>query len=203
MSAIKLNNITVYCGSNFGEIPDYYHHAQILGERLAHHNIRLIYGGGNVGLMGTLADSTLSHGGEVIGVIPTFLKQKEVAHLGLTELIETPDMVTRKTKLIELADGFIAMAGGLGTYEELFEVLSITQLNLIRKPIGLLNVAHFFDPLLDMLAKTAKSGFMPKENLQLLCIADNSEELLHKMANFKFIDTPKWVRPAWLDEIVS
>lgn len=96
MSAIKLNNITVYCGSNFGEIPDYYHHAQILGERLAHHNIRLIYGGGNVGLMGTLADSTLSHGGEVIGVIPTFLKQKEVAHLGLTELIETPDMVTRK-----------------------------------------------------------------------------------------------------------
>lgn len=203
MSAIKLNNITVYCGSNFGEIPDYYHHAQILGERLAHHNIRLIYGGGNVGLMGTLADSTLSHGGEVIGVIPTFLKQKEVAHLGLTELIETPDMVTRKTKLIELADGFIAMAGGLGTYEELFEVLSITQLNLIRKPIGLLNVAHFFDPLLDMLAKTAKSGFMPKENLQLLCIADNSEELLHKMANFKFIDAPKWVRPAWLDEIVS
>ncbi|STZ55974.1 LOG family protein yvdD [Moraxella lacunata] len=203
MSAIKLNNITVYCGSNFGEIPDYYHHAQILGERLAHHNIRLIYGGGNVGLMGTLADSTLSHGGEVIGVIPTFLKQKEVAHLGLTELIETPDMVTRKTKLIELADGFIAMAGGLGTYEELFEVLSITQLNLIRKPIGLLNVAHFFDPLLDMLAKTAKSGFMPKENLQLLCIADNSEELLHKMSNFKFIDAPKWVRPAWLDEIVS
>ncbi|STY94020.1 TIGR00730 family Rossman fold protein [Moraxella bovis] len=202
MSAIKLNNITVYCGSNFGEIPDYYHHAQILGERLAHHNIRLIYGGGNVGLMGTLADSTLSHGGEVIGVT-TFLKQKEVAHLGLTELIETPDMVTRKTKLIELADGFIAMAGGLGTYEELFEVPSITQLNLICKPIGLLNVAHFFDPLLDMLAKTAKSGFMPKENLQLLCIADNSEELLHKMANFKFIDAPKWVRPAWLDEIVS
>lgn len=203
MSAIKLNNITVYCGSNFGEIPDYYHHAKILGKRLAHHNIRLIYGGGNVGLMGTLADSTLSHGGEVIGVIPTFLKQKEVAHLGLTELIETPDMVTRKTKLIELADGFIAMAGGLGTYEELFEVLSITQLNLICKPIGLLNVAHFFDPLLDMLAKTAKSGFMPKENLQLLCIANNSEELLHKMVNFQFIDAPKWVRPAWLDEIIS
>lgn len=203
MTAITLNSVTVYCGSNFGNIPNYYYHAQILGERLAHHNIRLIYGGGNIGLMGTLADSALAHGGKVVGVIPTFLKQKEVAHLGLTELIETPDMVTLKTRLIELADGFIAMAGGLGTYEELFEVLSITQLNLIRKPIGLLNVAHFFDPLLDMLAKTAESGFMPPQNLQLFCVADNSEELLHKMANFKFIDTPKWVRPTWLDEITS
>lgn len=202
MTDITLNNITVYCGSNFGNIPNYYHHAQILGERLVHHDIRLIYGGGNVGLMGTLADSVLAHGGEVIGVIPTFLKQKEVAHLGLTQLIETPDMVTRKTQLIELADGFIAMAGGLGTYEELFEVLSITQLKLIKKPIGLLNVAHFFDPLLDMLSKTADSGFMPQENLQLLCVADNSEELLYKMKKFKFIDAPKWIKPDWLDDTI-
>lgn len=196
-----LKNITVYCGSNYGSIPDYYHHAKILGQTLALQDRRLIYGGGAIGMMGTIADSVLAHGGEVVGVIPTFLRQQEKAHEGLTELIETPDMPTRKAKLIELADGFIAMAGGLGTYEELFEVLSMSQLKLTKNPIGLLNVAGFFDPMLDMLVKTAESGFMPKENLQLLCVAQDSEELLQKMHNFQYVDAVKWTRPAWLDEL--
>lgn len=198
---ISINNITVYCGSNVGSIPDYYHHAQKLGKLLAINHIHLIYGGGNIGLMGTIADSVLAHGGQVTGVIPTFLKEKEVAHLGLTNLIETTDMTIRKAKLIELADAFIVMAGGLGTYEELFEVLSMNQLKLIAKPIGLLNIAGFFDPLLAMLAQTAERGFMPKENLNLVVVSDDCEELLEKIKNFEYKDAPKWVKPLWLDEL--
>nr|WP_281177252.1 TIGR00730 family Rossman fold protein [Moraxella oblonga] len=118
---MKLTNITVYCGSNLGTIPHYHDSAVALGTLIATQGRRLVYGGGNIGMMGTVADSALAHGGEVIGVIPTFLRQKEKAHTSLTQLIETPDMTTRKAKLIELADGFIVMAGGLGTYEEVFE----------------------------------------------------------------------------------
>lgn len=197
---ISINNITVYCGSNYGNIPDYYQHAKILGKLLASEHIRLIYGGGAIGMMGAVADSVLDYGGEVVGVIPTFLREKEMAHAGLTELIETPDMPTRKAKLIELGDGLITMAGGLGTYEELFEVLSMSQLNLIQKPIGLLNIAGFFDPLLDMLVKTAESGFMPKENLNLLVVSDDGKDLLAKMRNFQHIESPKWAKPLWFDE---
>lgn len=195
-----LNKIAVYCGSNFGSTPDYYEAAKLMGQTLAKQNIELVYGGGNVGLMGTIADSILNNGGVVTGVIPTFLKKKEVAHKGLTKLIETPDMATRKYKMIELADGFIAMAGGIGTLEELYEVLSLLQLRQHAKPIGILNTNGFFDPFLSTLKKCTDEGFMPKENLSLVCIATDPDDLLEQMRHFEFIDVQKWVNPAWLDE---
>ncbi len=195
-----LKNITIYCGSNFGTTPDYYEAAKQMGKTLADQGLHLIYGGGKVGLMGTIADATLANGGTVTGVIPTFLKQKEVAHLGLTELIETPDMATRKYKMIELADGFIAMAGGIGTLEELYEVLSLLQLRQHAKPIGILNTKGFFTPFLETLQRCADEGFMPQSNMALICVSDDPVELLKQMENFEFKDAPKWVRPSWLGE---
>ena len=193
----KFNNIVVYCGSNWGENPAFFTAAQALGQTLANKGHTLVYGGGNVGLMGAVADAVLAHGGKVIGVIPTFLKQKEVAHLGLTELIETADMTSRKNTMIALASGFIALPGGLGTYEELFEVLSQAQLRLHPHPVGVLNVAGFFDPLLALLRDTVRHGFMPAANLSLLCVADTAPALLAKMAEWQAQDAVKWVQPSW------
>ncbi|PSJ79381.1 TIGR00730 family Rossman fold protein [Neisseria iguanae] len=192
-----MKNIVVYCGSNLGESPAFYQAAQEMGKTIAGRGSRLVYGGGKIGLMGTVADAVLAHGGEVIGVIPTFLREKEVAHQGLTELVETPDMTERKTKMIARADAFIAMPGGIGTYEELFEVLSYAQLRLHAKPIGLLNVEGFFDPLLNLMQQTAAQGFMPQANMNLLCMDDNPAALLVKMAAYEFTDAPKWVQPGW------
>ena len=195
-----MNNIVVYCGSNLGETPLYVEAARSLGEAIAKRGSRLVYGGGRIGLMGTVADAVLQAGGEVVGVIPTFLREKEVAHHGLTELIETPDMPSRKNKMIELGDAFIALAGGIGTFEELFEVLSLAQLKQHRKPIGLVNTAGFYDPLLALLQQTATQGFMPAANLSLLCVADTPQELLVKLENYQPHDAQKWIQPAWLTE---
>ncbi|HFC8517624.1 LOG family protein [Neisseria weaveri] len=193
-----MKNIAVYCGSNLGNTRAYFEAAQDLGGVLAERGSRLVYGGGKIGLMGTVADAVLAGGGEVVGVIPTFLREKEVAHRGLTELVEMPDMSSRRNKMIELADAFIAMPGGLGTYEELFEVLSSAQLRLHSKPVGILNIGGFFDPLLAMMKQTVEAGFMPSENLNLLCEADEPRALLERMAAYRFIDVPKWNKPAWL-----
>ncbi|SAY51313.1 LOG family protein [Neisseria weaveri] len=193
-----MKNIAVYCGSNLGNTRAYFEAAQDLGGVLAERGSRLVYGGGKIGLMGTVADAVLAGGGEVVGVIPTFLREKEVAHRGLTELVEMPDMSSRRNKMIELADAFIAMPGGLGTYEELFEVLSSAQLRLHSKPVGILNIGGFFDPLLAMMKQTVEAGFMPSENLNLLCEADEPRALLERMAAYRFIDAPKWNKPAWL-----
>ncbi|UNU73218.1 TIGR00730 family Rossman fold protein [Moraxella nasovis] len=197
----KLTNIAVYCGSNFGNTPVYYKAAKELGGVMARRNIGLVYGGGKVGLMGTIADSVLHHGGTAVGVIPTFLAAQEVAHTNLTTLIETADMATRKYKMIELADGFIALAGGLGTFEELFEVLSLAQLRLHKKPIGVLNTNGFFDPIIEILQKAAKEGFMPEQNLQLLCVAKDPDTLIDMMANYQYAYNKKWSNPKWLDEM--
>lgn len=194
-----MDNIVVYCGSNLGATPEYAEAARELGGIMAGRGRRLVYGGGRIGLMGALADAVLQGGGEVIGVIPTFLREKEVAHQGLTELIETADMPARKNKMIELGDAFIALAGGIGTFEELFEVLSLAQLKQHRKPIGLLNTAGFYDPLLALLAQTAQQGFMPAANLSLLCVAEKPADLLDKLADYRPVDAPKWIRPAWLN----
>lgn len=193
--------ITVYCGSNFGEVPDYYHAACDLGKKLGEIGTTLIYGGGKVGLMGAVADGALAAGGQVVGVIPQFLKDKEVAHTQLSELIVTEDMTTRKAKMIALSDAFIALPGGIGTYEELFEVVSLAQLRQHAKPIGVLNINGFFDPLIAMLTHTAQAGFMPPANVQLICVADNVDELLEKMANYQFVETQKWVKPSWMDAL--
>ena len=192
-----MKNIVVYCGSNLGNTPAYYEAAREMGQAIAKHCGCLVYGGGKIGLMGTVADAAMEAGGEVIGVIPTFLREKEVAHTGLSRLIETPDMTSRKNKMIELADGFVAMPGGLGTYEELFEVLSQAQLRLHAKPIGILNTGGFFDALIAMMQQTVEAGFMPQANMNLLCVADNAEEVLQKMAAYHFVDAQKWVTPSW------
>ncbi|QEY25037.1 TIGR00730 family Rossman fold protein [Neisseria animalis] len=197
-----MHTIAVYCGSNLGDTPDYCRAAREIGRVIAERGSRLVYGGGKIGLMGEVADAVLAAGGEVVGVIPTFLREKEVAHQGLTELLETPDMPSRKNKMIELADAFIALPGGIGTYEELFEVLSLAQLRQHAKPVGILNINGFFDPLLLMMKQTADSGFMPQANTGLLCVADNPQELLQKMTDYRFTDAPKWVEPEWAKKAV-
>lgn len=194
------SRVVVYCGSNFGNTPAYYEAAQALGASLAQRDITLVYGGGNVGLMGTVADSVIAHGGQTIGVIPRFLRDKEVAHQGLSQLIITDDMASRKLKMIEFGDAFIALPGGIGTYEELFEVVSLAQLRQHQKPIGVLNIQGFFDPLLQLLTQTAAAGFMPSANLQLICVADDIDELLQKMTDYQFVESQKWVKPDWLND---
>lgn len=195
-----MKNIVVYCGSNLGQNKAYFDAAQQLGQEMAQQGYRLVYGGGNIGLMGTIATAVLEHGGEVIGVIPSFLKNLEGAHQGLTELYETTNMTERKNKMIELANGFIAMPGGLGTYEELFEVLSQAQLKLHPHPIGILNVAGFFDPLIQMLQNTVTAGFMPPGNMDLLCQSAKPAELLEQMRLWQPRDAVKWVTPQWAQQ---
>lgn len=193
----EMKNIVVYCGSNLGEDPRYHQAAQVLGTAIAKRGSRLVYGGGGIGLMGEVATAALAAGGEVTGVIPTFLRHEEMAHDQLTELIITDSMAERRTKMIDLADAFIALPGGLGTYEELFEVLSAAQLRLHRKPIGLLNINGFFNPLTKLLHHTAQQGFMPAANTGLVCVDNNIGNLLNKMSAYRYQDAPKWQRPAW------
>ncbi|VEG13395.1 LOG family protein [Moraxella cuniculi] len=194
----KFSHIVVYCGSNLGNTPAYRDAAYALGQAFAKHRITLVYGGGKVGLMGVLAGSIMAHGGASIGVIPQFLKDKEVAHQGLSELITTCDMATRKLKMIELGKAFIALPGGIGTYEELFEVISLAQLRQHNKPIGVLNIDGFFDPLLKLLEQTAETGFMPASNMNLVCVANTIDDLLHQMTSYQFVESQKWVKPKWL-----
>lgn len=195
-----MKNIVVYCGSNLGQNKAYFDAAQQLGKEMAQQGYRLVYGGGNIGLMGTIASSVLDHDGEAIGVIPSFLKNLEGAHQGLSELYETSNMTERKNKMIELADAFIAMPGGLGTYEELFEVLSQAQLKLHPHPVGILNVAGFFDPLIQMLQNTVTAGFMPPENMDLLCKATTPAALLDQLRHWQPRDAVKWVTPQWAQQ---
>ncbi len=199
MNAMK--NIAVYCGSNLGEIADYYYGAKAMGKAIAERGSRLVYGGGSAGLMGTLADSVLEHGGKATGVIPYFLAEKEIAHSGLDELIMTHTMPERKSKMIELADAYVVMAGGLGTYEELFEVLSNAQLELDLSPIGFLNINGFFDPILTLLQHTAENGFMPLDNLKLVCVSDDPYDLLDKMSQYTPTKAVKWSTPEWFKQL--
>lgn len=190
-----MKSLAVYCGSNYGNNPLFKAGAEALGAAMAKQGITLVYGGGSIGLMGTVADAVLAGGGQVIGVIPTFLKDKEMGHQGLTELIEMPDMASRKLKMMALADGYIAMPGGLGTFEELFEVLSAAQLRLHAKPTGLLNVAGFFEPMLQCIKTAVDERFMPEANMSLMCVSDQAEELLRQMAAYAPVYAPKWVNP--------
>lgn len=170
--------ITVYCGSQSGQGEVYLSAARDLGRRLASEGIGLVYGGGCVGLMGVLADAVLDAGGEAIGVIPHDLVTKEVAHNGLTERHVVPDMHTRKAMMADLADAFIAMPGGVGTLEELFEVWTWAKLGYHRKPVGLLNVAGFYDRLLEFLDEMAAAGFLSDDHRQIAAVADEPTALL-------------------------
>ncbi len=184
--------LCVFAGSQVGSEPQYAEQARQLGELLVENQMGLVYGGGSVGLMGEIADAVLDSGGKVIGVIPQFLATKELLHTGLTETVVTEDMHSRKAKMAELADAFIALPGGLGTFEELFEVITWAQLGVHQKPIGLLNVAGFYDPVLYLINHAIELGFVKQEHRDLLEAAESAEELLKLLRSKKMPELPRW-----------
>ena len=189
----KLEKICVFCGSSEGNDLAIIQAAQKVGQLFAEREITLVYGAAKIGVMGILAKSVLDNGGNVIGVIPNFLKKKEVVHLGLTELITTENMHERKLKMQEASDGFIALPGGMGTLEELFEIITWLQLGLHQKPIGLLNINGFYDDLIKMLETMVRKGFLSMENYNLLLVDCDPASLLKKMEEFKTPQLPKWL----------
>ena len=176
-----MKNICIYCGSSMGTAPEYAAAARRLGRALADRGLGLVYGGGRVGLMGVVADEVLVAGGQVIGVIPEALATEEVAHNGLTELHVVADMHERKALMARRADAFLTMPGGIGTFEEFFETLSWAALKLHQKPLGILNVAGYFDPLLALLDHAVSEGFLRSKHLGLLIASEDPETLVGAM----------------------
>ena len=184
MTKHDIHSLCVYCGSASGTSPDYADAARLLAAALVGADIALIYGGGNIGLMGVIADEVMRLGGEVTGVIPRALLEKEVGHTTLTRLHVVADMHERKAMMAQLADGFIAMPGGIGTLEELFEVLTWSQLGLHDKPIGLLNVNGFYDGLIAFLAHLVREGFLKPAHAALLMHEAAPAALLERLVGF-------------------
>jgi uncharacterized protein (TIGR00730 family) len=180
-----LKRIAVFCGSSKGFNPVYAEHARELGTYLAQNNIGMIYGGGKIGLMGILADTILKHQGEVIGVIPGLLRHEEVAHTDITEMIITKKMSKRKVKISKLADGYIALPRGFGTLDEIFEALTLGQLGIETKPVGLLNTNGYFNPILNQLELMVKEGFLKETNRNMLLVSNSVTDLLDQMQNYK------------------
>jgi uncharacterized protein (TIGR00730 family) len=180
--ASQVKSICVFCGSSVGARPEYAAAAADFGRLLAERGIRVVYGAGNVGLMGVLADAALAAGGEVIGVIPQMLVDRELAHRGITELRIVTSMHERKALMAELSDAFVALPGGLGTYEELCEVLTWRQLEIHRKPVGGLNVCGYFDPLIRMLDHAVSEGFLRVEQRRLFVSSADAGELVSLLA---------------------
>ncbi len=176
-----MNAIAVYCGASFGASPVYAEAACALARALVAQHIALVYGGGNVGLMGTIADEVLRLGGQVRGVIPRALLEREVGHTGLTELFVVEDMHERKAKMAELADGFIALPGGMGTLEELFEMLTWSQLGIHAKPVGVLNVDGFYDGLVSFLAHLQVEQFVRPQHAALMMVESDVDALLARL----------------------
>jgi uncharacterized protein (TIGR00730 family) len=185
--------ITIFCGSSSGSNLIYKREAAATGKFLARKGIDLVYGGGKVGLMGILADAALDAGGRVTGVIPGFLKTKEVAHDHLTELIVVDTMHERKALMHDLSDGFMALPGGYGTLEELFEMLTWGQLGLHPKPVGILNTGGFFNHLLQLLDHMVREGFVHEINRSMVLTGTRPEDLLEQMLAYKAPRVPKWL----------
>lgn len=191
---MKVKRIAVFCGSNFGGSPTYRAFAEDLGRELLKRGIGLVYGGGNVGLMGTIAEVVHSAGGEVIGVIPDDLLHKEVGKKELKDLRVVRSMHERKTLMSELSDGFIALPGGYGTFEEFFEILTWAQLGYHRKPCGVLNVNGYYDLLLGFLAHARGEQFIKAEAHQMVLHAASPSDLLDQFATYQAPDVEKWIR---------
>lgn len=187
-------NICVFCGASEGTSPEYRLAAEQLGKTIANQNRRLIYGGGNKGLMGIIANAVLANCGEVIGVIPERLVQAETAHHGITRLEVVENMHQRKARLSELADGFIAMPGGTGTLEEVFEVWTGMQIGYHEKPVALFNVSGFWQSLLNFLEHSVNEGFIRESFYQTLIVSDNNELILKYMDEFVPKDLQRWVK---------
>jgi len=179
-----MKRIAVFCGSSIGFNTIYAEDAKRLGHYFAEHNIGLVYGGGKIGMMGVLADAVLEKKGEVIGVIPNLLRHEEVAHTTITEMIVTKKMSKRKVKISRLVDGYIALAGGFGTLDELFEALTLGQLGIENKPIGILNTNGFFDHTLKQLDIMVREGFLKPANRDMLIVSSSIEELIFNMNNY-------------------
>jgi uncharacterized protein (TIGR00730 family) len=190
----KMKRIAVYCGSNKGVRPEYVAAAEQLGALLAREKIELVYGGGMVGLMGAVADAALKNGGHVIGVIPEKLVIKEVIHEGLPDQRIVKNMHERKALMAELSDGFIALPGGYGTFEEFFEVLAWSQLGWHQKPFGLLNIAGFYTKLTDFLDHTANEGFIRPKHRELVIVESDVEKILSRLKNFQPPNEVKWMK---------
>ena len=188
-----MKSVAVYCGSSSGNQPLYTQQAQAMGQELATRGLTLVYGGGRVGLMGAVADATLGAGGRVVGVIPRFLADKELAHPGCTELHVVDTMHQRKLLMADLAEGFVALPGGFGTLEELFEVLTWGQLGLHGKPVGLLNATGFYDPLLALLDHMVGQEFLRAENRQQLLQNAAVPALLDALSAYRPARLEKWL----------
>ena len=189
----ELRAVCVYCGSNAGNRPVYAERAAALGQRLAREGIAVVYGGGNVGLMGVVADAALEAGGEVIGVIPEQLVNWEVAHRGLTRLEVVADMHTRKMRMFDLSDAFIALPGGFGTLDEMFEMLTWRQLGLGDRPCAFLDVNGFYTPLMGMLDRMVAERFLHPEQRTDLWHGDDIDTLLDWMRAYKPAQADKWM----------
>ncbi len=189
-----MRTVCVFCGSKKGRNPVYEQQTRQLGQCLAQEGLTLVYGGGHIGLMGVLADAVLESGGQVIGVIPRMLLDRELGHGGLTELLVVDTMHQRKALMAERADAFAALPGGVGTAEELFEIVTWAQLGLHRKPVGLLNTVGFFDPLLAWIDRAVEDGFIQMEHRQLLHVTTKPDELLEALRQHQpGPQMPKWV----------
>ena len=188
-----MTSLCVYCGSSSGLLEDYAAAARALAGVMVERGIRLVYGGASVGIMGAVADEVLRLGGEAVGVIPESLMRKELAHAALSELHVTPSMHARKTLMAELADGFVALPGGIGTFEEIFEVWTWAQLGFHRKPCGLLNVAGYYDGLVAFLDHAAGEQFVRADQRQMLVVEADPALLLDRFASYAPPTLPKWV----------
>jgi len=188
-----MKSITVFCGSSLGTKNKFHEEAFSLGQKLAHQKISVVYGGAKIGLMGKVAEGALSAGGNVTGIIPHFLTEKEILHTELTELIVVNTMHERKKLMNETCDGFIALPGGFGTLEELFEILTWAQLGLHQKPIGLLNIDGFFDDLDKMIQKMVDTEFLREENKNMLLKSETIDDLLTQMQKYEAPEIPKWI----------
>ncbi len=188
-----MQRICIFCGANRGARQSYASITIALARYLAARKIGIVYGGGNVGLMGLLADTALDAGAEVIGVIPHFLAKKEVAHTGLADLRQVETMHERKALMVELADGFIALPGGYGTLDEFCEILSWAQLGLHRKPCGILNIDGFFHPFIAMLDHAVAEQFLRPEHRALVLVSNSIEDLMRQFAAYRAPEVEKWL----------
>lgn len=188
-----IHSLCVYCGSSAGRRSDYGQAADLLAQTLVSRNIRLIYGGASIGIMGRVADQVLQLGGEVVGVIPDALAHKEIIHPNLTQLYITQSMHERKMRMAELADGFIALPGGIGTLEELFEIWTWAQLGFHQKPCGLLNIAGYYDALLEFLDHVATEQFVKPQDRQMLIVETDPIALLNKYAHYQPPPVKAWL----------
>ncbi len=193
MEALQINRLCVFCGSSTGFRPAYAEGAAQLGRELARSSIQLVYGGGRVGLMGILADAVLGSGASVIGVMPRALVEKEIAHASLTELRVVDSMHERKALMADLADAFILLPGGFGSWEEFCEILTWLQLGLHRKPCGILNVAGYYDALLSLTAHAVTEGFLRPAYANMLIVESDPGILLSRLATTPLPSETKWI----------